>query len=575
MSVVLRPYQEQAIDKITTELESADTALCVLATGGGKTVIFAEIIRQMGVKTLVLAHRKELLDQAKNKILNVWPDADIGLVGYGQSCYGEHITVASVASLCSPHRRAQLGQENIRLLVIDECHHAMAESYLSVLETLQKDIKILGFTATPERLDKKDIRELFGEPVFEKTTVDLIRDGYLADIRTYVVRSKTTSLDGVGINGDYRTEALTKAIDRDDRNGIVVESYKEHANGLSAIVFAASVDHAQHLAEEFCKADIPASAIHGDMSTDEREDLLARYESGEIKVLTNVMLLTEGVDLPRTACIIMARPTKSVSLFKQCLGRGLRLYTDPITGESKSCCVFIDITDNYTLQKLRPVKIEEALDGAEVRNGLTLAEVQEAIAEERRRVEEERLRLEEEARLRALELEEEEAELERQRRKKYAEQQRTLTFMDSVLTKQIDLFGTQLKWECIGDRCYQLIVGEDTLYMQHTGNNLYQIYISFFNKVGKFPLFEKSINLVHAQNLCAKYTQMILEGKSSMLYPYAPWKSHPATEKHLQALRKCGITIPANCTKGEASELLDLYWSHPSRMNKSAKSKAS
>lgn len=160
MSVVLRPYQEEAISCIHTNLQVSDTALCVLPTGAGKTVVFSEIIRQMQVKTLVLAHRKELLDQAKNKITVAWPDADIGLVGYGQSRYGAHITVASVASLCSPHRRVQLGQEDIRLLVIDEAHHSMAESYLSVLEALRGEVKIIGFTATPERLDKKDIREL-------------------------------------------------------------------------------------------------------------------------------------------------------------------------------------------------------------------------------------------------------------------------------------------------------------------------------------------------------------------------------------------------------------------------------
>jgi len=398
----------------------------------------------------------------------------------------------------------------------------------------------------------------------------MIKDKFLSDVRTHIVRSEGTSLDGVGVKGDYRTGALTKAIDREDRNGIVVESYKEHADGLSAIVFAASVEHAQHLAEEFRKADIPAKAIDGDMPVEEREDILSRYESGEIKVLTNVMLLTEGVDLPRTSCIIMARPTKSLGLFKQCLGRGLRLYTDPQTGESKSCCVFIDITDNYKLQSLKPIKIEDALEGAEIRNGLTLAEVQEAIAEERRRVEEERLQAEEAARLRALE----EEECRQLQRKKYAERQRVLTYMDNVLTKQIDLFGTQLKWESIAEGSYRLLVGEDTLYMQHIGNNLYQVYISFFNRPSKFTLLENPINLVHAQNLCAKYTQTILEGKSHMLNPYASWKSHPATEKHLQALAKCRIPIPANCTKGKATELLDLFWSHPSRANKS-KSKAS
>ena len=308
------------------------------------------------------------------------------------------------------------------------------------------------------------------------------------------------------------------------------------------------------------------------MTSDEREDILGRYESGEIKVLTNVMLLTEGVDLPRTSCIIMARPTKSLGLFKQCLGRGLRLYTDPITGEYKSCCVFIDITDNYKLQSLKPIRIEEALDGAEVRNGLTLAEVQEAIAEERRRVEEARLQAEEMARLRALK-EEERKQLQR---KKYAEKQRVLTFMDNVLTKQIDLFGTQLKWECTAEGKYQLLVRDETLYLQHVGNNFYQVYISFFNRMGKFTLLEEPINFTHAQNLCAKYAQKILEGKGGMLNPYASWKSHPATEKNLQALAKCNIPIPPNCTKGHAGLLLDLYWSHPSRAGKPTnKSKAS
>lgn len=571
MSIVLRPYQQEALECIHTSLQTSDTALCVIPTGGGKTVIFAEFIRQSQQKTLVLAHRKELLDQARNKIVAVYPEADIGMIGYGRSSYGQHVTVASVASLRTAHRLEQLVREDIGLVIIDECHHAMALSYLSVIEKLQ-NVKILGFTATPERLDKKDISELFGDPVYEKNTVDLIADGYLTDIRSFIVRSGTTSLDGVGTQGgDYRTSFLAKAIDRPDRNGIVVESYKQYADGLSAIVFAASVEHGQHLAEAFSEDGIPALSISGETDADEREKILWKYESGEIKVLVNVMLLTEGVDLPRTSCIIMARPTKSRGLFKQCLGRGLRLYTDPITGESKSCCVFIDITDNYKLQTLAPVRITDALEGVEIRNGLTIAEVKAAIEAERQKREEEA----KERERKRLEEEEREQDREQLRRKKYAEQQRVLTYMDSVLTKQIDLLGTHLKWELIGEKSYRLIVGQDTLYMQHVDRNLYQVYISFFNKVGRFALLEEPINLVHAQNLCAKYTQTILEGKSNLLYPHASWKSQPATEKHLQALSKCRIPIPENCTKGKASELLDLYWAHPSRANRSDKVKAS
>lgn len=568
MSIVLRPYQEEAIECIFASIQEKDTALCVIPTGGGKTVIFAEAIKRLQKKALVLAHRKELLEQARNKIVAVYPEADIGMIGYGQSRYGKHVTVASIASLRSDHRLKQLIRENIGIIVIDECHHAMAVSYLSVIEKLQ-NVKILGFTATPERLDKKDICQIFGDPVYEKNTVDMITEGYLTDIRSFIVRSGSTSLDGVGTQGgDYRTSFLAKAIDRPDRNGIVVESYKRYADGLSAIVFAASIDHGQHLAEAFNDEDIPALSLSGETATDERERVLKQYESGAIKVLVNVMLLTEGVDLPRTSCIIMARPTKSLGLFKQCLGRGLRLYTDSDTGIVKSECVFIDITDNYKLQNLAPIRITDALEGVELRNGLTIAEVKVAIEEEKRRremeaTEREKRRIEEEERVRVV------------NEKKYTEKQRVLTYMDSVLTKQIDLLGTHLQWESIGEKSYRLMVGQETLYIQHIGANLYQVAISFFNKVGRFTLLEKPINLVHAQNLCAKYTQTILEGKSSLLFPHAYWKSQPATEKHLQALSKCRIPIPDNCTKGKASELLDLYWSHPSRANRSEKTKAS
>lgn len=294
-----------------------------------------------------------------------------------------------------PTRLAQLEQEGIELVVVDECHHSMAKSYLSILSVLEA--KLLGFTATVERLDGKDITELFGEPVYEKSILYMILNKYLADIRSYAVRSKSTSLDGVSTTGgDYQSARLTSAIDRPDRNEVIVDAYKEHANGLSTIAFAVTVEHAEHLAESFREAGISAAALSGETPDRQREELLSKYQSGEIKVLVNVMLFVEGFDAPLTSCIIMARPTKSLSLFKQCLGRGLRLYTDPITGKEKKECIFIDITDNCTNHQLEPQGVNDALDGIPLREGLTIAELQVAIAEERRKKEEAKRQAEEE-----------------------------------------------------------------------------------------------------------------------------------------------------------------------------------
>jgi superfamily II DNA or RNA helicase len=327
--IALRPYQHDLVERAG----AARRPLITLVTGGGKTLVAVEIIRQADDKhVLFLAHRRELIHQAKAKL------ADFG-VGSGVILAGEPmnamagVQVASVQTLWSRMRRDH-EPPHADILFIDEAHHVPAQTYRSIIDAYP-DAQIIGLTATPCRRDGRGLGSVFDELIEGPQVADLIKQGYLVGTKVYA--PSRPNLAGVHVrHGDYVEHELAARVDQPKLVGDIVSHWHRHADRRKTVVFATSVAHSVHLKDEFARSGVKAEHIDGSTPKDERDEILARLASGDIEVVTNCQVLTEGFDLPDIGCIVLARPTKSMGLFRQMVGRGLR------PAESKDHCLILD-----------------------------------------------------------------------------------------------------------------------------------------------------------------------------------------------------------------------------------------
>lgn len=368
----LRDYQVRAVEAVEAALrEGIRRPVVAMATGLGKTIVFAELIRRRGGRALVLAHRDELVRQAKEKVEAV-TGRPVGVVEAAEDDWQADMVVASVQSL-RPRRLQRWEPDRFQTLVVDECHHAVAPSYTQIFDYLTPEL-LLGVTATPFRGDMVSLEGVFDKIVFAYGLKEGIRSGYLVDIEAYRVKSGV-SLDKVRtVAGDFAQGDLAETVDTPERNALLVEAYRRHADGMKTLVFTVSVEHALHVAQTFWSAGIPAAYVHGGMKLDERRAVLEKLRSGELRVVANCNVLTEGFDEPSVEAIILARPTKSLALFTQMVGRGTR----PHPGKDRM--VLIDVVDTTRRHKL--VTVEELVGlHAPVRPG---ARVMKAVEEEER-----------------------------------------------------------------------------------------------------------------------------------------------------------------------------------------------
>ncbi len=348
-SLILRNYQEEGLEKIQKEFESGTSRqLIVLPTGSGKTILMAAIAKHYDKKVLILAHRGELLEQAKTKIKLYWPEADIGICKAQRNEIDHQIVIGSVQSCCRSKRLKQLREKDFDILMIDEAHHAAASTYQKIINALgfqskdiQKNKLLIGFTATPKRSDKKELGNTFDKITFSKSIEELIKEGYLSPV---IGRKILTSFVLKGIKthmGDFAIGKLAEAVNTPERNKFVVSKYKTYAQDRKSIAFCVDVQHCKDLAKEFSKQGIKASAIWGAMPEKNRKRILKRLKNGRLSVVTSCNLLTEGFDLPSLDAIVMSRPTKSKALYIQMVGRGLR------TNPGKENCIIFDFTDKH------------------------------------------------------------------------------------------------------------------------------------------------------------------------------------------------------------------------------------
>ena len=321
------------------------------------TVIFAQMpkeVKRSNKKVLVLAHREELLSQARDKILSVSPELSVSIEqGSNVSEEDADVIIASVPTLgrANSNRIKKFDPSHFGLIIIDEVHHAIADSYQNILEYFgaNKDRGVrpghpvvIWFTATPNRKDNQGLDKLFDELVFKYDIRDGIENWYLARIKAFTINTGE-NLDSVSVRvWDFAIEELSDAVNTPERNKLVVDSYKRICDGEKALVFAVDVAHSEALAAAFSESGYKSHSVTWSTDTDIRKQILKDFDSWDVQVVVNCMVLTEGYDNPNIRAVLFARPTTSASLYIQMAGRGTRL------GPDKKEVKYLDFVDNLS-----------------------------------------------------------------------------------------------------------------------------------------------------------------------------------------------------------------------------------
>ncbi len=375
----LRPYQQQAVEAVFRAWEENHSTLVVLPTGVGKTVVFSEVIKRcQPARAMVLAHRSELIHQAQDKIKKVTGlDAQIEMGEYRVAMLTPAQVVVSTVQTHTAGgdgagRMGKFDPFTFGVLVIDEAHHATADSYKRCIEWYRRntDLRILGVTATPDRADEEALGQVFGSVAFDYEVLDAIQDGWLVPVEQQMVHVEGLDFSACRTTaGDLNGADLAQVMeDEEVEQGIADPAY-EIAAGRRALVFAASVKQAEKLAEILNRHKAGCAGwICGKTDKDVRRGVLSDFAAGRLQFVCNVGVLTEGFDDSGVELVFMARPTKSRALYAQMAGRGTRPAEDiahtlndvddalarrqMIAESRKPHCLIVDFVGNSGRHKL-------------------------------------------------------------------------------------------------------------------------------------------------------------------------------------------------------------------------------
>lgn len=355
----LRPYQMDLVERTYAALATFDRVMMQAPTGAGKTVLFSEITRAYHrdhKRVLLLVHRKELITQTTAKFFKFNVPCGIISAGFNPSP-SQPIQLASVQTAIK--RKLPY---HFDLIIIDEAHHATANSYRDIVSRFP-DAKVLGVTATPCRTDGSGFDKDFDYLVEGPSVRSLITDGYLVEPRVYAapLREDLSKLKVVA--GDYDNKAMSEMLDNTSIIGGLVDQYRKKADGKRTVVFAINVEHSLHIVNAYNAEGIRAAHVDGTTPQADRDRILRQFGSGDITVLSNVGIVTEGFDVPAIECVQLARPTKSLALYLQMVGRGLR----PVEGKGE--CVILDHVNTVFEHGLPADDRKWTLKGVEKKQG--------------------------------------------------------------------------------------------------------------------------------------------------------------------------------------------------------------
>ncbi len=332
----LRDYQEALIAETRSHFRSGKKRVVMqLPTGGGKTFTACSIIKgavEKGRDVLVLVHRRVLVDQFSES-LNVW-GIEHGFIASGYPQTQHAVMVGMVQTVARRLDSMPIAD----LIVVDECHHATAGQYTKITEAMPS-AAVVGLTATPRRTDGTGLGTVFDSMVFGPTMKDLIAQNALAPYVLYVPKSHIDMSNVKTARGEYVTKDLEEACNKSVVTGDAIENYHKYAKNGRFVAFTVSVNHAHEVARQFTAAGIPTSAIDSKMPADKVECALDQIRSGKIRGIASCNMISEGFDLPAVEAAIMLRPTKSLIVWLQSVGRALRFMPE-------KCAVIIDHTNN-------------------------------------------------------------------------------------------------------------------------------------------------------------------------------------------------------------------------------------
>lgn len=498
MSFELRDYQKEAITAID-KMSINKPSLIVVPTGGGKTVIMADVAARNKSRTLIILPSTELREQTIDKLKSTDPALDIGSVQGSLDEVSNKIVCSTRQSLThgkSTRIERMLKYGGFGLIIFDEAHQACSQ-IIKVLSKMDiSESKVLGFTATPF---SKDITNVFKEILYNKDILYMIDNSYLVEPKVLQISTKTNLAGVKTIAGEFNQRELELTINNEYRNDLIVKAYVQFASDRKhTLVFASGIEHCEDLTKEFRKQGIKCKNIDSTLSKENRENILEEYKTGKINVLCNVGVLTTGFDDPQTNCIIYARPTNSKILFTQILGRGLRIF------EGKTDCLVMDFKDVCSSHDLMDM---ESLFDVNFKNGQTLNE-----AREDKKNEEEAIRI--------------------QREKIEMERQEQL----ELVAKQIKLFNKEMHrafadvsydWYKVTPSIYAVSENSDNHIAIESGDNEFLIYKVITTKDEKsvdfVDSFENVIDAIH-------YVEDNISNPKSFAYKDAAWKFDKATE---------------------------------------------
>jgi ATP-dependent helicase IRC3 len=335
------------------------------------TIIFTELARRLNRRTLILAHRDELIRQAADKLRLMWPEVQLGIVKAERNEIDAPVVLASVQTISRPSRLAKIFDQ-FDLVIVDEAHHCAADSYKRVLDHFgcfkPGGPLLVGVTATPDRGDRIALDHIFQEIVFSYDMRWGIKEGYLSDISAKEVMLQL-DLDKVKTaRGDWMDGALSDALIEANAPEHIVDAWQEHASNRKTLVFTPTVALAQMVSDEFRSRGINSNWASANTESEDRQQLLVDFASEKLQVLSNCALFTEGFDEPSIECILMARPTKSRSFYAQMIGRGTRKFP------GKTDCLILDVVGVARRHSLATTASLLGLDPSKMKKGMSAAQ---------------------------------------------------------------------------------------------------------------------------------------------------------------------------------------------------------
>jgi len=342
----LRPRQSDFVKRCINAINKHGNTLGVAPTGAGKTVMLSAVLDGLKGKSLVLQHRIELVNQNRRTYLAYAPGARTSEYTADIKEWSDGVTFGMVQTLCRDRNMATIPK--IDTVVIDECHHVAADSYLEIIEAARRinpELKVFGVTATPERGDRKALGRIFSNTADQITLPELIDAGHLVKPRCFVIDCNIKDeLSKVKATiADFDMDEVASIMDKDAITRRVIEEWKANAGDRQTVVFCSTIDHAINVHAAFVKAGINASLVHSEMPDDQRSSRLKNFDNGKIQVMINVAVLTEGWDCQTVSCVVLLRPCSYKSTMIQMIGRGLRKVDQTrYPGVIKDDCVVLD-----------------------------------------------------------------------------------------------------------------------------------------------------------------------------------------------------------------------------------------